>query len=215
MFIVPLIQTFRKVDVRVLTIPVPAQEVITRDNVTVRVNAVVFYQIMDPNRAVNNVRNYNQATSQIAQTTLRSVLGEHELDDLLANREKINQTLQTIIDAQTAPWGIKVSVVEIMDVELPDTMKRAIAKQAEAERERRAKVIAAKGKFQASAKPRKRRGHEQKPDDSAIEIPADAGRGGGGEELDNAVPDTDRFALAVYRCVQAEERRLKPGMILE
>jgi regulator of protease activity HflC (stomatin/prohibitin superfamily) len=126
--------------------------VITRDNVTVRVNAVIYYQIMDPNRAINNVRNFNLATSQIAQTTLRSVLGQHELDDLLANREKINQTLQTIIDAQTDPWGIKVSVVEIKDVELPETMKRAMAKQAEAERERRAKIIAAEGEFQASTR---------------------------------------------------------------
>ena len=150
--VVPFLQTVRKVDIRVITLDVPAQEVITRDNVTVRVNAVIYYQIMDPNRAINNVRNFNLATSQIAQTTLRSVLGQHELDDLLANREKINQTLQTIIDAQTDPWGIKVSVVEIKDVELPETMKRAMAKQAEAERERRAKIIAAEGEFQASTR---------------------------------------------------------------
>lgn len=149
-FIIPVIQTIRKVDVRVITLDVPSQEVITRDNVTVRVNAVIYYQIMDPNKAVNNVRNFNLATSQISQTTLRSVLGEHELDDLLANREKINQTLQTIIDTQTDPWGIKVSMVEIKDVELPEGMKRAMAKQAEAERERRAKIIAAEGEFQAS-----------------------------------------------------------------
>jgi regulator of protease activity HflC (stomatin/prohibitin superfamily) len=151
-FVVPLFQTIRKVDIRVITLDVPSQEVITRDNVTVRVNAVIYYQIMDPNKAINNVRNFNLATTQIAQTTLRSVLGQHELDDLLANREKINQTLQTIIDAQTDPWGIKVNVVEIKDVELPETMKRAMAKQAEAERERRAKIIAAEGEFQASAK---------------------------------------------------------------
>ncbi len=149
-FVVPLFQTIRKVDIRIITLDVPSQEVITRDNVTVRVNAVIYYQVMDANKAVNNVRNYNLATSQVAQTTLRSVLGEHELDDLLANREKINQTLQSIIDAQTDPWGVKVSMVEIKDVELPETMKRAMAKQAEAERERRAKVIAAEGEFQAS-----------------------------------------------------------------
>lgn len=149
-FVVPILQTIRKVDIRIITLDVPSQEVITRDNVTVRVNAVIYYQVMDANKAVNNVRNYNLATSQIAQTTLRSVLGEHELDDLLANREKINQTLQSIIDAQTDPWGIKVSMVEIKDVELPETMKRAMARQAEAERERRAKVIAAEGEFQAS-----------------------------------------------------------------
>jgi len=149
-FVVPLFQTVRKVDIRIITLDVPSQEVITRDNVTVRVNAVIYYQVMDANKAVNNVRNYNLATSQIAQTTLRSVLGEHELDDLLANREKINQTLQSIIDAQTDPWGIKVTMVETKDVELPETMKRAMAKQAEAERERRAKIIAAEGEFQAS-----------------------------------------------------------------
>jgi len=151
-FVVPFLQTIRKVDIRVITLDVPSQEVITNDNVTVRVNAVIYYQVMDPNKAINNVRNYNLATSQIAQTTLRSVLGEHELDDLLANREKINQNLQTIIDAQTDPWGIKVANVEVKDVELPETMKRAMAKQAEAERERRAKIIAAEGEFQASAK---------------------------------------------------------------
>jgi len=149
-FVVPIFQTIRKVDIRIITLDVPSQEVITRDNVTIRVNAVIYYQVMDSNKAVNNVRNYNLATSQIAQTTLRSVLGEHELDEVLANREKINQTLQTIIDAQTDPWGIKVSMVEIKDVELPETMKRAMARQAEAERERRAKVIAAEGEFQAS-----------------------------------------------------------------
>lgn len=149
-FVVPFLQTIRKVDIRVITLDVPSQEVITLDNVTIRVNAVIYYQVMDPNKAINNVRNYNLATSQISQTTLRSVLGQHELDDLLAHREKINQTLQSIIDAQTDPWGIKVSMVEIKDVELPETMKRAMAKQAEAERERRAKVIAAEGEFQAS-----------------------------------------------------------------
>ncbi len=151
-FVVPVFQTIRKVDIRVITLDVPSQEVITNDNVTIRVNAVIYYKVMDANKAVNNVRNYNLATSQISQTTLRSVLGEHELDDLLANREKINQTLQSIIDSQTDPWGIKVSMVEIKDVELPETMKRAMAKQAEAERERRAKIIAAEGEFQASQK---------------------------------------------------------------
>jgi regulator of protease activity HflC (stomatin/prohibitin superfamily) len=151
-FVVPVFQTVRKVDIRIITLDVPSQEVITRDNVTIRVNAVIYYQVLDPNKAINNVRNFNLATSQIAQTTLRSVLGEHELDDLLSSREKINQTLQSIIDTQTDPWGIKVSMVEIKDVELPETMKRAMAKQAEAERERRAKIIAAEGEFQASQK---------------------------------------------------------------
>ncbi len=151
-FVVPVFQTIRKVDIRVNTRDVPSQEVITRDNVTIRVNAVIYFQVMDPDKAINNVRNFHQATIQIAQTTLRSVLGEHELDELLTEREKINQTLQSIIDSQTDPWGVKVSMVEIKDVELPENMKRAMAKQAEAEREKRAKIIAADGEFQASRK---------------------------------------------------------------
>src|SRR5919109_4631990 len=139
-----------KIDLRVITLEVPPQEVITNDNVTVKVNAVVFFQVVDARAAVTRVFNYGAATSQISQTTLRAVLGQHSLDDLLSKRESINQDLQQIIDQQTEPWGIKVSAVEVKDVELPQPMQRAIARQAEAEREKRAKIIAAEGEFQAS-----------------------------------------------------------------
>ena len=150
--LIPIVDRMIKIDLRTLTMDVPSQEVITKDNVTVRVNAVVYFRVMNPNDAVNKVENYLVATSQIAQTTLRSILGQVELDELLAEREKISQNLQKVIDQLTDPWGIKVSVVEIKDVELPEQMKRAMAKQAEAERERRAKIIAAEGEFQASDK---------------------------------------------------------------
>ena len=150
-FIIPFgIDRLVKIDLRVVTLEVPPQEVITNDNVTAKVNAVIYFQVIDPQRAVTQVLNYINATSQIAQTTLRAALGQATLDDLLANREKINQNLQKIIDEQTEPWGIKVGVVEIKDVELPQTMQRAMAKQAEAEREKRAKIINADGEFQAS-----------------------------------------------------------------
>jgi regulator of protease activity HflC (stomatin/prohibitin superfamily) len=140
----------QKVDLRTVTMDIPAQEVITEDNVTVRVNAVAYFRVLDPNAAIVNVADYIRATSQIAQTTLRSVLGQSTLDDLLSQREKINQQLARIIDEQTEPWGIKVSIVEVKDVELPQTMQRAMARQAEAEREKRAKIIHAEGEFQAS-----------------------------------------------------------------
>ena len=139
-----------RVDLRTITLNVPPQEVITKDNVPVRVNAVAYFRIVAPKDAIVQVENFMNATSQIAQTTLRSVLGQHQLDELLSEREKINAILQTIIDEQTAPWGIKVSVVEVKDVEIPQGMQRAMARQAEAERERRAKVINAEGEFQAS-----------------------------------------------------------------
>ncbi|WP_038040038.1 slipin family protein [Thermorudis peleae] len=148
--LVPFIERMVKVDLRVVTMDIPTQEVITRDNVTIRVNAVAYFRVVDPSAAYNNVTDYFRATSQIAQTTLRSVLGQVELDELLAEREKINQKLQTIIDEQTEPWGIKVSIVEVKDVELPDTMQRAMARQAEAERERRAKIIHAEGEYAAA-----------------------------------------------------------------
>jgi len=141
-----------KIDLRTVTLEVPPQEVITLDNVTVKVNAVIYFLVVNPNFAVTKVANFINATSQIAQTTLRSVLGQSTLDELLANREKINATLQRIIDEQTEPWGIKVSTVEIKDVELPATMQRAMAKQAEAEREKRAKIIHAEGEFEAAQK---------------------------------------------------------------
>ena len=150
--LIPIVDKMVKVDLRVLTFDVPAQDVITKDNVSVKVNAVLYFQVLDSNKAIVSVANYFEATSQIAQTTLRSVLGTVELDDLLANREKINAQLQHIIDEQTEPWGIKVSVVEVKNVDLPPEMIRAIARQAEAERERRSKVIHADGEFQASQK---------------------------------------------------------------
>ena len=148
--LIPFVEQMRKVDLRTVTMDVPSQEVITRDNVTIRVNAVAYFRVMDPNAAITNVADFIRATSQIAQTTLRSVLGQAELDDLLAERDQINAELQRIIDEQTEPWGIKVSIVEVKDVELPQSMQRAMARQAEAEREKRAKIIAAEGEFQAS-----------------------------------------------------------------
>jgi regulator of protease activity HflC (stomatin/prohibitin superfamily) len=149
-FIIPIIDQMTRVDMRTVTMDVPTQEAITRDNVTVKVNAVCYFRVLDPVAAVINVANYVLATGQIAQTTLRSVLGQSELDELLAQRDQINQQLQQIIDEQTEPWGIKVSIVEIKDLELPQTMQRAMARQAEAEREKRAKVIHAEGELQAS-----------------------------------------------------------------
>jgi regulator of protease activity HflC (stomatin/prohibitin superfamily) len=150
-FIIPFgVDRLVKIDLRVITLEVPPQEVITKDNVTAKVNAVIYFQVVDARKAVVQVLNYINASSQIAQTTLRAVLGQSTLDELLAERDRINQNLQKIIDEQTEPWGIKVSVVEIKDVELPATMQRAMAKQAEAEREKRAKIINAEGEFQAS-----------------------------------------------------------------
>ncbi|MHB1465062.1 MAG: slipin family protein [Thermoleophilia bacterium] len=150
--LIPVVDRMVKIDLRIVTMSVPPQEVITRDNVPVRVNAVLFFRVIDARNAVVTVENFIMATSQIAQTTLRSTLGQADLDHLLAERDKINQQLQQIIDEQTAPWGIKVTTVEVKDVEIPQTMQRAMARQAEAERERRAKIIAAEGEFQASEK---------------------------------------------------------------
>src|SRR5918996_785215 len=150
--LIPVIDRMIRVDLRTVTLNVPPQELITRDNVTVRVNAVAYFRVVDPNRTITEVENFLLATSQIAQTTLRSVLGKAELDALLSERERLNVELQQIIDEQTEPWGVKVSTVEVKDVELPQEMRRAIARQAEAERERRAKIIAADGEFQAAEK---------------------------------------------------------------
>jgi regulator of protease activity HflC (stomatin/prohibitin superfamily) len=149
-FLIPIVDRIVKVDLRTITLNIPPQEVITKDNVPARVNAVAYFRIVDPKAAIVNVENFMVATSQIAQTTLRSVLGQHVLDELLSEREKINVILQGIIDEQTAPWGIKISIVEVKDVEIPGDMQRAMARQAEAERERRAKIINAEGEFQAS-----------------------------------------------------------------
>ncbi|MFN2467426.1 MAG: slipin family protein [Gaiellaceae bacterium] len=148
--LIPIIDRMVKVDLRTITLNIPPQEVITKDNVPVRVNAVAYFRIVEPKAAIVQIENFMVATSQIAQTTLRSVLGQHVLDELLAEREKINAILQEIIDEATSPWGIKVSIVEVKDVEIPSGMQRAMARQAEAERERRAKVISAEGEFQAS-----------------------------------------------------------------
>jgi regulator of protease activity HflC (stomatin/prohibitin superfamily) len=151
-FLIPFVDKMVKVSLRTIAMDVPPQDVITRDNVSVKVNAVIFFRVVDPRQAVVQVEDFLYATSQIAQTTLRSVLGQVELDDLLASRDKINQQLQRIIDEQTDPWGVKVSNVEVKHVDLPQDMQRAMSKQAEAERERRAKVINAEGEFQAAAK---------------------------------------------------------------
>jgi regulator of protease activity HflC (stomatin/prohibitin superfamily) len=148
--LLPLVDRMVKIDLRTVTMDVPPQDVITRDNVPARVNAVVYFRVVDPNRSVIEVENHVLATSQISQTTLRSVLGQKDLDQLLTNREEINEELQRIIDDQTDPWGVKVSVVEVKDVEIPQQMQRAMARQAESERERRAKIIAAEGEYQAS-----------------------------------------------------------------
>lgn len=149
-FIIPIIDRMEKIDLRVVTLDVPSQEAITRDNVTVRVNAVVFFRVVDPGAAIVQVEDFRQATWNISQTTLRNVLGQSDLDDLLSKRDEVNQKLQMIIDDSTEPWGIKVSNVEVKDVELPQSMVRAMAKQAEAEREKRAKIVHAQGEYEAS-----------------------------------------------------------------
>lgn len=151
-FLIPFVDRMERVDLRTVTLTIPPQEVITRDNVPARVNAVAYFRVTDPARAITEVEEYAVATSQIAQTTLRSVLGRAELDDLLAERDQLNDSLRRIIDEQTEPWGIKVTTVEIKDVEIPEAMQRAMARQAEAERERRAKIINSEGEFQAAQK---------------------------------------------------------------
>ena len=149
-FIIPLVDKMQKVDLRVVTLDIPTQEAITRDNVTVSVNAVAYYRVINPNDAIVNVEDYNRATWQIAQTSLRSVLGQSDLDELLMHRDEINQKIQRIVDEATEPWGVKVSIVEVKDLELPKTMQRAMARQAEAEREKRAKIIHASGELEAA-----------------------------------------------------------------
>jgi len=151
-YVIPLVDKMFKIDLRTITLDVPPQDVITRDNVSVKVNAVLYFRVIDPNRAVTEVENYLVATSQLAQTTLRSICGEVELDELLAEREKLNAKLQQILDTHTDPWGIKVIQVAIKHIDLPEEMRRAMARQAEAERERRAKIINADGEFQAAEK---------------------------------------------------------------
>lgn len=151
-FLIPVIDKMERVDLRVITMDVPSQDVITRDNVSVKVNAVVYFRVVDPERSVTAVEDYYYATSQLAQTTLRSICGEAELDQLLSEREEINERIQTILDRQTDPWGVKVTAVELKHIDLPSEMQRAMARQAEAERDRRAKIISAEGEFQAAQK---------------------------------------------------------------
>src|SRR6202166_2286376 len=151
-FIIPILERQVRIDLRTVTLEIPAQDVITKDNVTVKVSAVLYFRVIDPSRAVTEVANYLFATMQLAQTTLRSVGGQTELDELLSQRDKLNARIQEIVDSQTEPWGVKVTLVELKNIDLPQDMQRAIAAQAEAERERRAKVIAAEGEFQASQK---------------------------------------------------------------
>jgi regulator of protease activity HflC (stomatin/prohibitin superfamily) len=151
-YVIPLIEKMLRIELRTVTMDIPPQDVITRDNVSVKVNAVLYFRVLDPNRAVREVENYLYATSQLSQVTLRSICGQAELDELLAERERINNRIQEILDAQTDPWGIKVVLVELKHIDLPQEMQRAMAKQAEAERERRAKVIHADGEYQASQK---------------------------------------------------------------
>ena len=148
--LIPFVERMERVDLRILTLDIPSQDVITRDNVTVSVNAVAYFRALDPEKAILEVNDFIRATSQIAQTTLRSILGQSELDELLAEREQINDRLQEIIDEQTEPWGVKVNIVEVKDVELPDMMQRAIARQAQAERDKRARIINAEGEYEAS-----------------------------------------------------------------
>ncbi len=151
-FLIPMVERMVKISLRTVTFDVTPQEVMTRDNVPIKINAVVWFRVMDPNKAVVEVENYHMATMQLAQTTLRGIAGQFELDQILSERDTVNQQLQQIIDQQTDPWGIKVSIVEIKEVELPDTMKRAMARQAEMERDRRARIINAEGEYQASEK---------------------------------------------------------------
>jgi regulator of protease activity HflC (stomatin/prohibitin superfamily) len=151
-WIVPVIDKMVTIGMRTITMDIPPQDVITKDNISVKVNAVVYFRVVDPKLAILGVEDYLYATSQLSQTTLRSILGQHDMDELLSDREKLNQSLQTIIDKQTDAWGIKVAMVEIKHIDLPEEMRRAMARQAEAERERRAKIIAADGEFQASAR---------------------------------------------------------------
>ncbi|MCL2156205.1 MAG: slipin family protein, partial [Leptospirales bacterium] len=150
--VIPVVDKFVRVNLRLVALDVPPQDIITKDNVSVKVNAVVYFRVIEPNKAITEVDDYLYATSQLSQTTLRSILGNSELDDLLSNRDHINQQLQEVLDARTDAWGIKVSAVEVKHVDLPQEMQRAMAKQAEAERERRAKIISAEGEFQAAAK---------------------------------------------------------------
>jgi regulator of protease activity HflC (stomatin/prohibitin superfamily) len=191
-FLIPIVDRMVKIDLRTVTMDVPPQDLITRDNVPAKVNAVVYFRVMDPNKSVIEVENHVLATSQISQTTLRSVLGQKDLDDLLTDRESINEELQTIIDQQTDPWGVKVSVVEVKDVEIPQGMQRSMAGQAEAERERRAKIIAAEGEYQASQRLHDAAERLGESDGAPAQSLPDADRDLFGEQLHNHSSGLDR-----------------------
>jgi regulator of protease activity HflC (stomatin/prohibitin superfamily) len=221
-FVIPILERAVRIDLRTVTLDIPAQDVITRDNVTVKVSAVLYFRVIDPSRAVTEVRDYLYGTMQLAQTTLRSVGGQTELDDLLSQREKLNAKIQEVIDAQTEPWGIKVVLVELKNIDLPQDMQRAIAAQAEAERERRAKVIAAEGEFQAAQR-RGRRDHGQESHHAAIALSPDARRNRDRAQFHHRLPGADRFVRAISadaarRCGHAgviesrgDQARLKRG----
>ena len=197
-YVIPGIEKMVKMDLRTVTMDIPPQDVITRDNVSVKVNAVLYFRVLEPNKAVREVENYLFATSQLAQVTLRSVCGQGELDELLAEREKINTRIQEILDAQTDPWGIKVVLVELKHIDLPQEMQRAMAKQAEAERERRAKVIHADGEFQASQKlADAAEVISKQPTALQLRLPSKSCRDSLGEEFYDDFPRTHRLADSI------------------
>ena len=209
--VLPGVDKMLRIDLRVVALTIPPQEVITRDNVPARVNAVVLFRVVDPARSVMAVENHAVATSQIAQTTLRSVVGRADLDTLLAHRADLNEDLAQSIAAQTGPWGVEVDVVEIKDVEIPEVMQRAMAREAEAERERRAKVIGARGELQASKELRDAAATlSESPATSPAALPADAARARRGPELDGGLPDTHRHRESVPRG-DAAEGNTHPG----
>ena len=205
--LIPAIDKMVRVDLRVVAMDVPAQDVITRDNVTIKVSAVLYFRVIDPNHAIVGVENYLYATSQLSQTTLRSVCGQAELDELLASREKINTHIQEILDKDTEPWGVKVAKVEIKNIDLPQEMQRAIAKQAEAERERRAKVIGG-GRGIPGGPETFRRGedHRREPDRPATALPPDTGGSGDRETLDDHLPGPDRPVDPLHADLEGHER---------
>ena len=197
--LIPIIDRMTKVSLRTVVLDIPPQDVITRDNVSIKVNAVVYFRVIDPMKCIIDVENYLYATSQLSQTTLRSVLGQAELDDLLSHREQLNEKLQEILDTHTESWGIKVSNVEVKNVDLPQEMQRAIARQAEAERERRAKIIGAEGEFQASTKLSEASAYSfQKPHGTAASVFTDPDRDLHGEEFNDHLPHTHRYSEGLY-----------------
>ena len=220
--LIPGIQKMVRVSLRTVTMDVPSQDVITRDNVTVKVNAVVYFRVIDPRRAIVEVEDFYYATSLISQTTLRSILGQNQFDDLLSNRESINAELQKVIDEQTEPWGVKVTAVEVRNVDLPAEMQRAIAIQAQAERERRAKIIHAEGELQASTKLGGRRCDQQEPDSASAAIPSDPDGDRRGKELDyhlspahrpvDGIPENGRKENLATVTQQSEKKKRGPAI---